>query len=115
MRKIISVLIVIGIVSFLIYNSKRNDYKNDINFYNTDINAQILKIVESRGTKVYYSKKNFFYLESYKGVDLMKGDSIVKKNKSITVYRRNKKNNFYFLGKGYPLKPPSSYFKYFFF
>lgn len=114
LKRIIPVLIVFGIAGYWIYNSKRSDYKNDLFFFNTNINAHILRIVESRGTKVYYSEENFFYLESYRGVDIMEGDSIAKEDQEIKIYRKNKNSNFYLVGKGYPVKPPDSYFEYFF-
>ena len=115
LKRIIPVLIIFGIVSYLIYNSKRSDYKNKLLFFHKNINARIVKIAENRGTKVYYSEDDFFYLESYKGVNIMKGDSLLKNDQEIKIYRKNKNNKFNFVGKGKPLKPPATYFEYFFF
>ena len=77
-------IIIIGIFC-LIFFSKWNDYKNNVEFYKKEANISIKKIVESRGTKVYYNSEDFFYLETYNGDKLEVGDSISKKNEKIEI------------------------------
>jgi hypothetical protein len=93
----------------LIFFSKWSDYKNEVEFYKKDINISIKKIVEGRGTKVYYSEKNFFYLSTYKGSKFEVGDSISKKKHKIELY-----TNGALTGFGQIRKPKENYFEYFF-
>ena len=108
MRNIWTGIIVIAILC-LIFFSKWYDYKNKIDFYDKNIDFSILKIKKNRGTKIYYSKENFFYLSTYKGVSLEVGDSISKKNEKIEVY-----SNGVLTGYGEIMKPKETYFEYFF-
>lgn len=112
--------LLIGIIPLLIafwfiYNSKRDFYNNNVDFYDEKINDFIYKIKETRGTKVYYgSGNNFFYLEAYRGVPLKEGDSIIKIDQDIKIYRKNSVNEDYqLIGTGEPIKQPS-YFVFFF-
>ena len=93
----------------LIYFSKWSNYKTEVEFYENDSNISIKKIVEARGTKVYYGMDDFFYLSSYKGSKLSVGDSMSKKNEKIELY-----SNGTLKGYGEIRKPKDNYFKYFF-
>jgi hypothetical protein len=99
-----------------VYISKRESYNKWVDFYEDEINAIISKIKRTRGTKVHYGdKEDYFYLENYKGVPLIEGDSISKVNQVIEVYRKEiNGGEFKYIGKGVPLKPKSSYNAYFF-
>jgi hypothetical protein len=93
----------------LIFFSKWSDYKNNVEFYKKEANISIKKIVETRGTKVYYNSEDFFYLETYKGDKLEVGDSISKKNEKIEIF-----TNGTLTGYGQIKKPKENYFLYFF-
>lgn len=109
-------IIFFAVVLFvIIYNSGRSYYNKDVAFYDEEIRAVINKIKRTRGIKVYYNdSKDFFYLGAYKGVPLIEGDSIVKVNQKIKVYRKTSINNYKLIGTGEPIKQPS-YFVFFFF
>jgi hypothetical protein len=120
MKKIIGVLIfvvVIMIFLFSVFNSKRDYYENHQEFYKGyDFNAEIIKIVEGRGTKIYYSEQNYFYSSIYEGAIIEKGDLIKKHNTIIDVYRKNNNTHKYILiGSGEIIKPKNNYYEYFFF
>lgn len=103
------------ILFLFIYNSKRSFYNNGVRFYENEINSIIIKIERTRGTKVYYGKEDYFYLEDYKGVPLRNNDSIKKLGQQIRVYRKSADGSDYkFIGTGLPVKPKKNYFTYFF-
>ena len=105
---------IVLIVFVLIFTSKIDYYKNDLKFYNNDIRGVITKIVETRGTKIYYSESDFFYLSQLNG-KLVVGDSISKKSQSDLKIFKNNKNDEYLLQDTIKVKKPSSnYFEYFF-
>jgi len=89
-------IIFLAIALFIIiYNSKRSYYNKKVDFYNENINGVIIKIKETRGTKVYYGENEYFFLEAYKGVQLKEGDSISKSNQDIKIYRKSSINKKY--------------------
>jgi hypothetical protein len=108
-------IVIFGVLFLIvIYNTKRSDYVNDLNFYKKDIQVEILDIIQTRGIKVYYTKDDFFYLDIYKGVPLEKGDVLKKVGSIVTVYRENKNHSVEIAGTGEIIKPKDSYFEYFF-
>jgi len=109
MRKNIWKGIILLIVFCLIFFSKWRTYKNNVEFYKKDINFSVIKITETRGTKVYYDKDNFFYFDTYKGDKFELGDSILKKNGKIKLYNKSSLK-----GYGEIIKPKENYFEYFF-
>lgn len=112
-KKVIPILIV-ALALILIYNSKRGYYRNKTNFYSSTLNVKILKIKDARGTKVYYSEEDFFYLESCEDIHVYPGDSISKVGSKIKVFR-NKTGKVYVLAEsGKAIKPKDSYFNFFF-
>jgi hypothetical protein len=113
-KKIIPAFIIFLIFSFFIYNSKTKYYEKSKEFHAGNFNGEIEKIVEGRGTKIYYENEKYFYLEDYDGVKLLVGDIIRKNNNEISVLRKNSKDEYIEIGNGKSLEPKKSYFKYFF-
>ena len=113
LRKIWAVLIVFIFFGF-IYNSKREFYENNVAFYNKNLNGNILKIVNGRGTKVYYSAENYFYLDFYKGIKLEDGNSFQKTDNDLKIYKKTTDGKLIFKGVGEMEKPQETYFKFFF-
>lgn len=64
MKKII-LLVIILIFCFVIYNSKKDFYEKSEEFYRKSFSGEIKKIIEGRGTKVYYENDSYFYEEDY--------------------------------------------------
>ncbi len=112
-KKVIPV-IVVTVALVLVYNSKRGYYQNKIDFYNSTLDIKILKIKDARGTKVYYSEKDFFYLESCEGIELYSGDSISKVGNMIKVFRSKTGKGYVLSESGKAVKPKDSYFNFFF-
>ncbi len=118
-KKIIGSLIIIVIIiifGFNIYNSKSEYYKKHIEFYNKKFSSEVNKIVEGRGTKIYYNTNDYFYTffceKEYKMDEIIKfGDILVKKKDTLEVCR-NSINNIIFSTK--VIKPKKTYFEYFF-
>lgn len=109
------IVIAIIILFTLIYNSKTSDYKNEVAFFNQNITGVITKIKQTRGTKVYYDKSNFFYLSQLQNRTVKIGDSISKiANSDLAVYKKNENGKFILQTKIKVLKPEDSYFEYFF-
>ncbi len=90
----------------VVYNSKRADYENEKSFSKKYFNGQVLKIVEGRGTQIYYSETDFFYAISE--VDFKVGDIFKKTTDSLEVYRNDKVT-----AKVKVEKPAETYFEYF--
>lgn len=107
-------IILILIFLTLVYNSKRDYYDNHIDFFEKSCSGQIVDIKTGRGTKVFYNKNDFFYLESYKGVALEKGDSFQKLGSELTVFEKSKSRKIIFKGSGMIIMPEENYFKFFF-
>ncbi|MEO8236613.1 MAG: hypothetical protein ABI576_00795 [Flavobacterium sp.] len=90
-KKVILPIILVLIFAFTIYNSKKEYYEKSIEFNNKSFNAEVEKIVEGRGTKVYYqdyNTENYFYLEDYSGVKLFVGDVLRKNSNEISIRRK---------------------------
>ena len=113
MKKIIP-LIIILIFCFVIYNSKKDSYEKSEEFYRKSFSGEIEKIIEGRGTKVYYENDSYFYEEDYEGVKLNVGDVIRKKDAEIIIMRKNSSGEYVEVGKGKNIEPNKSYFNYFF-
>ena len=113
MKKIIP-LIIILIFCFVVYNSKNDYYEKSEEFYRNSFSAEIEKIVEGRGTKVYYENDNYFYEEDYEGVKLKVGDVIRKNDAEIIITRKNSSGEYVEIGKGKSIEPNKNYFNYFF-
>ncbi|MFL1897264.1 hypothetical protein ACJRPK_16290 [Aquimarina sp. 2-A2] len=107
-------IIIILIFFALIYNSKKEYYSNKVKFFDKKMGGVILDIKEGRGTKVYYAKEDFFYLEQLESKSIMIGDSLIKNGTELSVYRKNGGEKFMFLKKESIIKPNDSYFKFFF-
>ncbi len=115
-RTIFSILILFSIFLFFVYNSGTEYYEKSIEFSRKNFSGEITKIVETRGTKVYYKDydiENYFYLGDYSGVELLVGDVLRKRGDEITVMRKGNNNELFEVGKGKSLKPEKSYFTYF--
>ena len=112
-KKIWGVIIILLALT-LIYNSKRSDYENDISFYKKYVSGEILKIKRTRGVKVFFTENDFFYLDTYKGVDLKAGNTFQKNGADLIVFEKDKKGKMIEKGKGIIIKPKDSYFKHFF-
>ncbi|MBD0723598.1 hypothetical protein B6A10_00225 [Flavobacterium sp. L1I52] len=109
-------LIIILVFAFVVYNSKTEYYEKSIEFNIKSLNAEIIEIEEGRGTKIHYKEfgtENYFYLEDYQGIKLLKGDVLRKKENEITVMRKNSQDEYVEIGKGKSLNPGDSYFNYF--
>ena len=114
LKKIIPASIIFIIFGFFFYNSKTDDYEKSKEFYNKTFSGKIEKIVEGRGTRIYYGDQNYFYLSNYEGIELLVGDIIQKNNSKISILRKNSKNEYLEIGNGKSLEPKKSYFEYFF-
>ena len=112
-RKVWPIIIML-ILLFLIYNTKKEYYKNQIEFFDKNLNGIILNIEEGRGTKVFLEQADFFYLEQIKDKSIKVGDSISKIETELSIYRKNDTGKFVFLKKETVLKPKNSYFEFFF-
>ncbi|KFF15772.1 hypothetical protein IW20_12775 [Flavobacterium hydatis] len=118
MKKAITlfVLVLIAFIfGFNIYNSKKELYQKHLEFYNKNFTAEVEKIYEGRGTKIYYSPNIFFYNnyceDEYKLKETIKvGDIIVKKAEILEVYRKDKSNKIITCKV---INPGKSYFQYF--
>lgn len=108
------VVIIISIFIFIVYNSKSEYYQKSKEFHEKYFNGEILKIVEGRGTEIYYEKNSFFYKDDYEGPELLVGDILRKNNSEITIMRKNAEGDYVEIGKGKSIKPKESYFNYFF-
>jgi hypothetical protein len=113
MKKII-LPIILSIFCFVVYNSKTEYYEKSKEFNQNSFSAEIEKIVEGRGTKVYYKNDSYFYEEDYEGVKLKVGDVIRKNNAQIIIMRKNSNGEYVEVGKGKSIEPSKSYFNYFF-
>ncbi|MFV8333548.1 hypothetical protein [Flavobacterium sp. GSP14] len=114
MRKIIPVIILFSILFSIIYNSKTEYYEKSKEFHKSYFSAEITKIKEYRGTKIYYDNDNYFYESDYDGIKLKVGDVIRKNDAEIIVTRKNSSGEYVEIGKGKSIKPSKSYFSYFF-
>ena len=113
MKKIIP-LIIILIFFFLVYNSGTEYYKKSKEFHSKYFSGEIEKIIEGRGTKIYYDSVNYFYEGDYDGIKLMVGDIIRKNGSEITIRRKDRNGNYAEIAKGKSIEPAKSYFHYFF-
>lgn len=119
MKKAIGFLIIIIIFSlftFNVYNSKNEFYLKQNEFYNQIFNSQVTKIIEGRGTKIFYNSSEYFYSDycedEYKLEELIKvGDILEKKIGILEVYRGDKN---YKIITCRIIKPEKSYFQNFF-
>ena len=59
-------------------------------FYKEYISGEILKIERTRGTKVYYTESDFFYLDTYKGVVLKQGNTFQKNGPELIIFEKDK-------------------------
>lgn len=118
--QILTISVVIVIFSFVVYNSKRDYYAADKDFYyNAYFNSEVAKIVDGRGTKIYYNDSDFFYTDALKDnlevEQLIEIGDIVKKQDSVLeIFRRDKNGDIQKIFTGKIEKPESSYFSYFF-
>lgn len=115
-RTIFAASIIFSIFLFFVYNSGTEYYEKSIAFSRKSFSGEIIKIVESRGTKVYYKDadvQDYFFLEHYSGVELLVGDVLRKSGDELRVMRNNKNNELIEVGKGKSIKPEDSYFTYF--
>jgi hypothetical protein len=113
MKKII-LPIILSIFCFVVYNSKAEYYEKSKEFNQNYFSGEIEKIIEGRGTKVYYKNDSYFYEEDYEGVKLKVGDVIRKNNAQIIIMRKNSNGEYVEVGKGKSIEPCKSYFNYFF-
>ena len=113
MKKIFSILIIF-IFCFFVYNSKTENYNKSKEFYLNNFNAEIKKIEEGRGIKIYYENEKYFYESDYEGVKLKVGDMIIKSESKIIVRRKNSNGEYSEIGIGKSKKPKENYFTYFF-
>ncbi len=113
MKKII-LIVIISIFCFIVYNSKTENYENSKEFYRNNFSSEIEKIVEGRGTKIYYENDKFFYEDDFRGIKLKIGDLIRKNNSEIIVLRKNINGEYVEVGKGTSKEPSKCYFNYFF-
>lgn len=119
MKKIIALLVVILIIIifiFNVYNSKNEFYLKQNEFYNQIFTSQVVKIIEGRGTKIFYNSSDYFYSDycedEYKLEELIKvGDVLEKKIGILEVYRGDKSNRIIICRV---IKPEKSYFQNFF-
>lgn len=102
------IILILALV-LLIFSSKINDYKIDLEFYKKQGSFKILEIKRERGVKVYYTDNDFFFLDTYEGNEIKSGYNIVKTDSIVKIY-----NNSNFVGEGKILKPAENYFQYFF-
>jgi hypothetical protein len=114
MKKIILPIIIITLFCFMVYNSKTEDYEKSKEFNKNYFTAEIEKIVEGRGTKVYYENNKYFYEDDFEGIKLKVGDVIRKSENEIIIMRKNSKGEYIEAGKGKSKEPSKSYFNYFF-
>ena len=113
MKKIIP-LVIILIFFFSVYNSGTAYYKKNKEFHSKYFSGEIEKIIEGRGTKIYYDRDNYFYESDYDGIKLLVGDVIRKNGSEITISRKDINGNYVEIGKGKSKEPKKSYFDYFF-
>lgn len=110
MKKVIVLLVIVIIIFiFNVYNSKNE-------FYNQIFTSQVVKIIEGRGTKIFYNSSDYFYSDycedEYKLEELIKvGDVLEKKIGILEVYRGDKNNRIIICRV---IKPEKSYFQNFF-
>ena len=109
MKKIIT-LVILLIFSLVVFNSKKDKYEKSEEFYRNSFSGEIEKIIEGRGTKVYYGNESFFYEEDYEGEKLRVGDIVRKNNAEITIMRKNSNGEYIEIGKGKSIEPNKSYF-----
>lgn len=110
-------IIIVLIFVIAIYASKTDYYESKKEFYKRSFSSEIEKVIESRGTKVYYKyfdRESYFYLDDYEGVELKVGDIIRKTDDKISIMRKDKNGKYIEVGKGKSLKPEESYFQFFF-
>ncbi|WP_190311295.1 hypothetical protein [Psychroflexus gondwanensis] len=112
-KTIFQILLVLAL-PVVIYFTKTDYYKNTVDFYKNDVNGIILKIKESRGTKVYYNESEFFYLDQLKDKSIKVGDSISKRGSDLLVFEKNSNGQYEFLKKINVIKPKDSYLKFFY-
>jgi hypothetical protein len=112
-KKIIPIVIIL-IFFFTVLNSKTDNYEKSKEFHLKYFSGEIEKIIEGRGTKIYYDNDNFFYEDDYEGIKLLVGDLIRKNGSEITIIRKNNNGDYVEIGKGKSIEPKKSYFDYFF-
>lgn len=99
MKKLIALLfglIALLLFVFNVYSSKKEFYLKQKEFYNKTFTSQVTKIIEGRGTKIFYNSNEYFYSDycddEYKLEELIKiGDILDKKTGILEVYRDNSK------------------------
>lgn len=119
MKKVVSSLLIVLILlifGFNIYNSKREYYKEQVEFYNKNFSGVVKDICEGRGTKIYYSSNEYFYTffceDEYKLDENVKvGDIVIKEFETLEICR-NKRDNVIISSN--VMKPEKSYFEFFF-
>jgi len=97
--QILIIPVVIIVFSFVVYNSKRDYYEADKDFYyNAYFNSEVAKIVDGRGTKIYYNDSDFFYTDALKDnleveqlIEI--GDIVIKQDSVLEIFRRDKKGD----------------------
>lgn len=104
---------------FVTYNTKKQFYQEHKDFYKNDLNGVVVKIIETRGTKVYYDSIDFFYTDfctdEYIVEESIKvGDIFKKKGEIIEFYREDNYGKIFVVINCKVIKPNDSYFLYFF-
>ena len=108
--------IVLLLFIFNVYNSKKEFYLKQNEFYDQIFTSEVTKIIEGRGTKIYYNSNEYFYSDycedEYKLEKIIKvGDILEKKTGILEVYRGDKNN---MLINCKVIKPKKTYFQIFF-
>jgi|694.fasta_scaffold18069_3 hypothetical protein len=108
--------IILLLFIFNVYNSKKEFYLKQNEFYDQIFTSEVTKIIEGRGTKIYYNSNEYFYSDycedEYKLEKIIKvGDILEKKTGILEVYRGGKNNK---LINCKVVKPKKTYFQNFF-
>lgn len=111
MEKAVKMIAAVGVIAIffaVVYQSKSDYYENEKAFYKKYFNGEVRDIQHGRGTKIYYSKTDFFYSNDSK-TDFKIGDNFKKSADSLELYR-----NGDLIRKVKIDKPAATYFDYFF-
>ena len=98
----------------MVYNSKSEYCDKSKKFKRSNFNGEILKIIEGRGTKIYYENNNYFYASECRELKIKVGDIVSKSRTELIVKRKNLYGQYIEIGKKIIKESNESYFNYFF-
>lgn len=110
---------IIFVFAFSDYHSKKEYYEVDKAFYdNANVSGEVVKIMQGRGTRIFYTDTDFFYAECVAGNAIAGtikiGDVVRKRDSVLEILREANKKEMRRVAIAIVENPGDSYFRYFF-